>query len=1019
MRTHTFLTALLVILALTQTTLAQQTTVDFLTNEEINASWTGNGVQFQTSYLNHTVNYSKVFKPDGMKTKKGVKVSTKEKENALKVQVDFKVSKNSSYTQLQGEKFSGKIDIKKDKTKSKFLNGSITSNTNDKIQVNASSNFEHMVISYTVSNTTDVIRKPNNIYEGELLSNKVPVQTATSTTRFENGEEVEEMKMEYDNRYDNATDVRVVTAIPEQSRIASKDFPIGYQEKTVNYTSIKNTLQTNNIDSNAILSSTDGYAVEQWNMTVPANTTRTLEVNSIAVDGTQTYMYVIGSAGALVGNTSTINKNYNNTDLTITQDRQMVGYHYNISTLNITSNVQVNVTPFNGTNKGWLEFNATKISANGATFMADGRGGGGGSGAGGQGGLDEFDCNRKSHGAGGSPTNQGGADGTSGGNGTGGTGYSDILGGQPYGNDGSNAVNTSNTTKTIRTLMGEGGGGGAGASGGGSCGSTDGVGGNGGGAGGDGGAGVTIAAQNTLDINVTIQARSGQKMCTGINGSKASQSAPSPGADGGKNDKVNCQRGFSPDSGRTGGDGGYGAGGLVTLAGNVIDAEGTTINVTGGSGDSTTGGGIKSLYKSENKKNASFGTNYASLLVSSFNKSYFNYKPGSTSSSNAHANEISYHKNLTVNITVEDKDLESVNLTKVWYYNGVKNKTIKNTSLTNGTLTSEDFTLNLSNYNDTINISYNVTDGQQVQTRNIQYDIIDTVPANITISAPSEGETVKKTENISLNFTAVDEGDGVDECSWWVTDINGNTEISNTSAPDCNSTQFTVSSDQTDYIAYVWANTTNPETNTENVSFTVDTTSGDNGGNGGGGGGGGGGSPTIISSEEGNFSIEIVDSPSRIAPATTRTFDLEVTNKAPETRTFTFVITDTPENITVEFENGEQRLEDLNISGPSVFQGNNRFVEYVVTTENNVSLGTYNATVEASSTLATETVDIPIQVRKGFVTTVINALGSFLGYNIVDIGMPRPLELWMLLFISGVTAFGMTVTRKDLNIKTS
>lgn len=179
--------------------------------------------------------------------------------------------------------------------------------------------------------------------------------------------------------------------------------------------------------------------------------------------------------------------NHNNSVWNITSDANVSGYHYNISEFILHPGVTITIEAYNGSDKGHLTINASKIYVYG-TIDGNGRGLGGGSGGGG-GQADDNDCSAGPVGSGGTPTDQNGTSGANGntmvcntrgghggGGGTGATGQSGGgggTGGITIGGTGQTAAAApanSDPTIAINATYGYGGGGGAG----GACNLTDG-----------------------------------------------------------------------------------------------------------------------------------------------------------------------------------------------------------------------------------------------------------------------------------------------------------------------------------------------------------------------------------------------------------------------------------------------------------------------------------------------------------------------------------------------------------------
>ena len=345
--------------------------------------------------------------------------------------------------------------------------------------------------------------------------------------------------------------------------------------------------------------------------------------------------------------------NHNGADWNITTDTSISGYHYNIGSFFVAQGVQVNVSPINSSNgTGWLKINATNVYVYGS-IVADGTiggGGGGGGGAsnyayyygqwyrgyGGLGGMaQQLGANGGHGGAWDSCTNGDyGGYGAAGGNGSNGIagGSGGPCGSSTTGNSGKNASNISDTTASLNFTYGNGGGGGGGGGGNkrdASCAPSDG--GAGGGAGQDGGGAIVLIAKKAFVANGTITARAGQNACPNRNGTYTNGYE---GGAGGSTNESNCQLGVPPipysrahvdpcmnpsRPGGPGGVGGYGSGGMIVLAGAVINLLNASLNVSGGINN---GGTIKVLYAYTLQNNGSY-SGQSALVVSKINDTWF------------------------------------------------------------------------------------------------------------------------------------------------------------------------------------------------------------------------------------------------------------------------------------------------------------------------------------------------------------------------------------------------------------
>lgn len=351
------------------------------------------------------------------------------------------------------------------------------------------------------------------------------------------------------------------------------------------------------------------------------------------------------------------NVNHNGQAWLITSSRNISGNHYNISVFYVGADVVAQVAPKNSSSyTGWLRVNATNAYIYG-NITADGVIGGGGGGGGGAAAVHTYygGWHNGDPGAAGL-SGQLGVDGGAGDpwngcsqynnyfnpkGGAGGAGYNGGAGGAQTvcqfayngvdsGNPGTSATKVNDSTIALNATIGGGGGGGGGGEGNydhPDCRADDG--GTGGGAGQDGGGYIIIIGKNNVIATGSITARAGTQECTSRNGGDVSGGS---GGYGGITSGWNCQRGvggvdpwrsggscmISRQAGGPGGDGGYGSGGMVVIAGANLNLTQATINVSGGDGSKTYGGTIKILYNTSIKNGTYDNASAAGFVFSNY-----------------------------------------------------------------------------------------------------------------------------------------------------------------------------------------------------------------------------------------------------------------------------------------------------------------------------------------------------------------------------------------------------------------
>ncbi|KXB08346.1 hypothetical protein AKJ58_00115 [candidate division MSBL1 archaeon SCGC-AAA385D11] len=298
-----FVVAFLGVLVLSQGVFGASIKVEGLSSEDINATYRDNGVNFQTSYLNKTVNYSKVIKPDDLRTKDGVQVKTKTKKNdSTQVEFSFQVASDSKYTWLQGAKFSGKIDIKKDECKSNFVNGTLSSDKDEEIIIQADSHYEHLILNYSLFDAGILKNTSENVYSGEETK-KIPISSKVERVTDTSSKQ----EITYDNLYESADSKIYFIAHEKGTNITNIDFKgLGHKTCDKTYSSyVVPKVDEAGLSSIFKLDNISNYEFACYNVSFPENSKGTLEVyyeqppKKGKPKEFSYYSYLLGSAGAV------------------------------------------------------------------------------------------------------------------------------------------------------------------------------------------------------------------------------------------------------------------------------------------------------------------------------------------------------------------------------------------------------------------------------------------------------------------------------------------------------------------------------------------------------------------------------------------------------------------------------------------------------------------------------------------------------------------------------------------------
>lgn len=478
--------------------------------------------------------------------------------------------------------------------------------------------------------------------------------------------------------------------------------------------------------------------------------------------------------------------------LNITEDSNISGHHYNISTFYQNPNVTLTIQAYNGSStSGYARINTTGVAYIYGQIIGDGRGHGGGSGGTGGSGADSVDGTPSKSGPTGTDQNatngasgqagetNAGGDGGVGGKGsitpqTGGSGGAGSESNEDAGNGGigTSASANSDQTVAINVSRGEGGGGGGGGGGGDRQSGLDGGGGGGGGRGQDGGASLIIVAKNKIVTNASasLNLRAGQNASCATNAQNGEdgQGGEPTGGKGAFNDIQNCGRsgggngGDSDATGGIGGDGGtggYGSGGGIVFVSYDLNLSGLIANVSGGDNTATYGGTIKVLYTNSVQENGSYdGEN--TLVYSTFTDDWFVVEQkGPTLTAPTNKSVVYTNANVTWQTNVTDANSDLSNVT---FYHSVDGTFLFNQTFENiASGTQLNSTLYYGNYTQWQNVSVIVeaTDGESYGTNQTGWINVTNREPAITSFFNRNGTNVNYTLFWVTNYTLGD-GDG-------------------------------------------------------------------------------------------------------------------------------------------------------------------------------------------------------------------------------------------------------------------
>jgi hypothetical protein len=168
------------------------------------------------------------------------------------------------------------------------------------------------------------------------------------------------------------------------------------------------------------------------------------------------------------------------------------------------------------------------------------------------------------------------------------------------------------------------------------------------------------------------------------------------------------------------------------------------------------------------------------------------------------------------------------------------------------------------------------------------FSTVDTTNPGVTINAPTAGQTVS-TNNVTINISFSDNS-ALSSCSYNVTNSTGGTVVA-TNSITCttNSVEYQTIVDGSNYVLTTFANDTAGNTNTTNVTFSIDTAAPVLPSSPSGGGGGGSGGTTTTTTSGSTFSLSADQISVKLKRGETKQASFTITNTGGSSLDFSII----------------------------------------------------------------------------------------------------------------------------------
>lgn len=311
--------------------------VDGLTNEQVDVFVNESHFQFSNSYLNASLEHIDVFLPTELQDDLGyvtpcdpnlmvcqgdepdpifgetglfhiLNDPTNEFSDRFFIETDYLFTFETTQYDADGDIPSGfgntrinqEVRVNYSDSNSgldQLLNTRVDVGGGKEIQIGVSAYYGNLVLDYTYYVNGAVVGTFQDIYH--TPTDKVPVREGDARPILTTEGRHTELYLEYDNTYGPTKNVTVVAIYPQTESVLFQNLGINTSEVSMDYSNVQQILTDGGVNNSLILGDLSGYNVSYYNTTIRENTVEDFSV-FVSASGTQTsYLYVLGSAGAM------------------------------------------------------------------------------------------------------------------------------------------------------------------------------------------------------------------------------------------------------------------------------------------------------------------------------------------------------------------------------------------------------------------------------------------------------------------------------------------------------------------------------------------------------------------------------------------------------------------------------------------------------------------------------------------------------------------------------------------------
>lgn len=326
-----------------------------------------------------------------------------------------------------------------------------------------------------------------------------------------------------------------------------------------------------------------------------------------------------------------------------------------------------------------------------------------------------------------------------------------------------------------------------------------------------------------------------------------------------------------------------------------------------------------------------------------------------------------------ISITPDDVDNDTVNITKLWYIGASLDRIMTNSSIANGTRVDENFTFTSSAVGQYVNVTFNVTDGEDTSVGSAFIFIVDDVnpifhefvvldggvPATTGEEDKIRTLRVNVSDALAIDTVVVEIYRDLIFVTTKTMSLSSGFYVNTYDFPTPGSYTFTVNTTDT---------SGNVISNSSGVTFTATQTETPGGG---GGGGGGNGQTTIIivDGETITFDVEPIEQKIVAVAGSTTTNQIRIINKGTTSISISAHVDEQESSPRVKgwltFE-GFERIENLTVPVSGGLTSNVKFLTYQIRPDGEAPLGEYTIVLNVETFNITRTHTVVVEVQEGF-----------------------------------------------------